>query len=126
MLSKSVLAQFTGTENYTRWSPLFPSVVMTDGAMYVAGNGGSHGAYWLMDAIASYQPGLKHLDMQFWKLRVCVEDRTALLTCVADTGLPPVVRQEIEYTDFDLPEIDLWVAPMGEGKHLVIMLPSEY
>ena len=44
------LDQFTGTEGYIRWSPLFRRMVLTDGAKFVADNGGAHGAYWLVDA----------------------------------------------------------------------------
>ena len=53
---QSQLAQFSGTDGYIRWSPLFPRMVLTDGAKFVADNGGTSGAYWLMDAIASHQP----------------------------------------------------------------------
>ena len=36
-----------------------------------------------------------------------------------------MITQRIEYTDFDLPEIDLWVAPVDESKY-TILLKSEY
>ena len=58
MLDQAVLAGFSGTEEYHRYSPLFRRMLLTDGAKYVADNGGGHGAYWLMDAIASHQPKL--------------------------------------------------------------------
>ena len=66
-------------------------------------------------------------EFQFWKLTVTDKDgrKSAVLTCRADKGEKPAITQRIEYTDFDLPEIDLWVGPMDE-KHFVIMLPSEY
>jgi hypothetical protein len=125
------LIQFTGTEGYIRWSPLFPRMVLTDGAKFVADNGGTSGAYWLMDAIASHQPkALKNerlREIQFWNLTVTEKNgrKSAVLTCRADSGEKPAITQRIEYTDFDLPEIDLWVGPMDE-KHFVIMLPGEY
>ena len=131
MLATADIAQFYGTERYHRWSPLFRNMVLTDGAEYVAENGGAHGAYWLMDAIASWQPELrKHADqrlrdMQFWTLTVH-EDKSAELVCLADNGEPPAAQQHIEYTDFDLPTIDLWVGPVEEDRKRVIMLPSEY
>jgi hypothetical protein len=59
-INVSDLAGFTGTTKWHRWSPLFPKMVMTDGALYVAENAGKHGAFWLMDAIASYQPGCRN------------------------------------------------------------------
>ena len=56
-----------------RWSPLFRQMVLTDGAKFVADNGGAHGAYWLMDAIASHQPkALRNemlRDIQFWSCK---------------------------------------------------------
>ena len=41
------------------------------------------------------------------------------------SGEEPAITQPIEYTDFDLPEIDLWVGPVDE-RHFVLMLPNEY
>jgi hypothetical protein len=88
--------QFTGTEGYIRWSPLFPRMVLTDGTKFVAENGGGAGAYWLMDAIASHQPkALKDerlREMQFWNLTVTEKDggNTAILTCRADSPLVPL------------------------------------
>ena len=125
------LLQFTGTECYHRWSPLFPSMILTDGAKFVADNGGTSGAYWLFDAIASHQPkALKDerlREIQFWTLTVTEKDglKRAVLTCRADKDEEPAITQRIEYTDFDLPEIDLWVGPMDEN-HFVVMLSSEY
>jgi hypothetical protein len=87
-----------------------------------------------MDTIGSHQPDIQRhpdqrlRDMQFWKL-VVNADKSAVLTCVPDTGEEPAVRQVIEFTDFDLPEIDLWVAPTDDGKGgvvYVIFLPSEH
>lgn len=123
------LSQFTGTETWHRWSPLFPKMLLTDGAQYVAENGGAHGAFWLMDTIASHQPELlknpRLQDAQFWTLSVN-PDKTARLVCVEDSGLPPVVEQEIDYTDFDLSELKLYCMPSGDGIHYTILLPSEY
>ena len=126
------LDQFTGTEGYIRWSPLFRRMVLTDGAKFVADNGGAHGAYWLVDAIASHQPKVlkkdeRLRDIQFWTLEVTEKDgrKSAVLTCRADSGEKPAVTQRIEYTDFDLPKIDLWVEPLDENT-FVILLPNEH
>lgn len=133
MIDTNILHGFCGTDTYHRWSPLFPHMLLTEGALYVAENGGESGAFWLMDAIASYQPKLrKHADprlheMQFWKLTV-VENgghKGAVLECRADSDEKPVVQQHVEFTDFDLPQIELWVGP-ADGKCQVILLPSEY
>ena len=120
------LDRFTGTDCYHQWSILFPQIVLTDGTKYVAEEAG---AYWLMDAVASHQPKLlRHQDrrlqeVQFWTLKVNQEKRSAVLSCVADSDCKPAVVQRIEYTDFPLPEIKLYVAV---GDPTVIMLPSEY
>ena len=128
-LKTQELSQFTGTESWHKWSPLFPQMLLTDGARYVAERGGENGAYWLMDAIASHQPELQKnprlKDAQFWKLLVH-SDKSAELTCVEDEGIPPVVTQEIDYTDFDLEALSLYCMPVGDGIHYTILLPSEY
>ena len=51
-LSKSDLAQFTGSENWYRHG-INRNVLYTDGAQHVAEHGG---AYWLLDEIAIIQP----------------------------------------------------------------------
>jgi hypothetical protein len=128
-LQHNELGQFTGTSGWHRWSQLFPKMLLTDGARYVAEHGGEHGAYWLMDAIASRQPELQKnprlRDAQFWTLTVNA-DKTATLVCVEDSDCAPAVRQEIEYTDFDLNELRLYCMPAGDGIHYTILLPSEY
>ena len=73
------LAGFFGTEQWTRMPTLCKHfVVLTDGALYVAEHGGENGqsAYWLIDAIASYQgePAFRRQDFQVWTLRVLPAD----------------------------------------------------
>lgn len=126
MLTKESLNHFTGTEGYFRhWTH---RLVYTDGVKYLADNG----AAWLVDAIASYQ-GDKRLtgndmlrDMQFWKLTVT--DGKAVLTCKADSGYAPAITQNIEFTDFPLDEVEVWVergSVDGVNECMVAMLPSE-
>ncbi len=116
-LSKSDLAQFTGSENWYRHG-INRNVLYTDGAQHVAEHGG---AYWLLDEIAIIQPYNKAVaaeEFQVWKLAV-LPDRTATLTC--DDGNGNIVfTKEIEYTDFPLDEITLYFA------NNVVLLPSEY
>lgn len=126
MLKREDLASFIGTTGYFGLGPLFRNVLLTDGTKHVAEEGG---AWWLMEAIASYQrPALwaadrRLADLQFWHL-VVHADRSATLTCVADSGEPPAVTQQIPYTDFALPAIDIWVG--RNDPHRVIYLPSEH
>jgi hypothetical protein len=123
MITEADLSQFCGSSTwYRHWTG---KLIYTEGAQYLAEQAQ---AYWLIDAIASYQgedvltqdPLLQ--EFQVWMLTV-YEDRTARLECVADTDQPPVVIQEIELTDFPLSEIKLYVCL---GEQLCLMLPSEY
>jgi hypothetical protein len=126
-LSLDDLREFRGTDDYHR---LFGNIFLTDGAKYVAKNGGERGALWLMTAIASYQHDLANdrelASYQFWKLEV--ESGKGLLTCRADSGREPAITQVIDYTDFDLGEIELWCSQtaLGGRPAMVICLPSEY
>ncbi len=121
---ESALMQFTGTEGYTRWSSLFRNFVLSDGALFLAEKAG---AYWLFDAIASYYPKYKNesfviavmgKDTEYhgggWMLRIVddIPSNTVFAT------------QKIEYSDFPLDEIKLYVLPQDNLR--VILLPSEY
>lgn len=108
------LAQFYGTEHYYRLTGL-ANFKATDGVKYVAENAG---AYWLVDAIASYQPQLKHVPFQFWKLSIT--DNKAVLTCTNGDSDKAIVTQMIPFTDFPLPSIEFYLTDN------VLMLPSEY
>ena len=120
----AALAQFTGTEHYyAYWGGL---THLTEGVQFLAKEAR---CFWLLDVICSYQADLaKHADtrlheMQFWKLKVN-DDKSAVVTCVADGDEPPAITQQIEWTDFPLPEIRIWVGSEGERK--IALLPSEY
>ena len=68
-LSKSDLAQFTGSESWYRHG-INRKVLYTDGEQHVAEHGG---AYWLLDEIATIQPYNKAVateEFQVWKLPV--------------------------------------------------------
>jgi hypothetical protein len=120
----AALAQFSGTEQYYRyWGGIS---FLTDGVKYLADEAR---CYWLLDAIGSYQRELaKHPDerlqsIQFWRLKVNA-DQSAVLTCVADSGEPPAITQQVDWTDFPLPEVQVWIGIEGEKK--IALLPSEY
>ena len=124
---QSELSQFTGSERWFRhWTR---QLVYTEGVEYLAKEAG---AYWLIDAIASYQrdkriTGNQNLrEMQFWKLTV--KDGAGELTCVEDSGKPPAITQKIEFTDFPMESVELWLelgSVDGETPAYVLMLPSE-
>ena len=128
------LKSFTGTTKYYRYAPgLFPNFYLTDGAYFVAE---SLGAYWLMDFIASHQKNPvicehpKLQQIQFWTLKV--KDSRGVIICEWDSG-HEVFREEIDYTDFPLDSISIWVSPLYLSPDdvepplkLVAFLPSEY
>jgi hypothetical protein len=111
------LRQFTGSENWYRHC-LNRNVTFTDGAKFVADEGG---AYWLLDAIVLHQRYSRKVAtarFQVWKLKVN-QDRTASLIC-EDGDCNIVLTERIEYTDFPLDGITLYFI------NNVIHLPSEY
>lgn len=116
---KAELAQFTGTERYYRYSPLFPKVLLTDGTKRMAE---SCDAYWLLDVVASH---LRSMNDSFAVALLKVKGGKAKFTLTDD--LPADVtfaEQSISFTDFPLPEMKLYAG--YDGEHYVIMLPTEY
>ncbi len=111
------LAHFCGTENW--WRHWAGRITYTDGVKLLAEKAG---AFWLIDLVASHQTArLRQEEFQIWILAVD-RDKTpmAVATCQADTDAPVLVRQEIDYTDFPLPSIELYLLDD------VLMLPNEY
>ena len=116
-LSEAQLRQFTGSENWYRHG-INRSVLFTDGAKYVADQGG---AYWLLDEIAlaqSFEKSVAGEAFQLWKLTV-KPDHTASLVCEDGNG-HAVYSKEITFTDFPLEEIAIYFTDN------TILLPSEY
>jgi len=108
---KAGLAQFYGSLNVYQYSPfLFPSFMLTDGAKYLAEQGGY---YWLMDYIASLHvykviESATSWDLHLWKLKTNIDDGTAILTCsVTDDEI--LYSKKIPFTDSILEEITLCV-----------------
>lgn len=115
-LTKSDLADFTGTEQIYRHS-LVRHIVYTDGARHVARAGE---AYWLIDKIACAQLEPLHAKQEFqlWHLKV-KDDLSADLICTDGNGTT-ISEERVGYTDFPLPEIKFYVT------NNTILLPSEY
>lgn len=114
------LSGFIGTEGYHKCT-MVPNYVCTDGVIHMAEK---MGAFWLLDAIASYQ---RKEEMQFWKLTV--KGTKAELIMQEDSDKPILIKQNFSFTDFPEGEFDIWVGlqPTEEGKDLyVMMLKSEY
>lgn len=127
-LTLTDLRQFTGDDIRYR-HPLNPKIIYTPGVQYVAENAG---AYWLIDAIASYFGSAemsRSMDqdsrlryLQFWKLKR--NGDSAVLSAEADSGETPFITQVIEYTDFPLEEIEIWAGRSGDA--WTLYLPSEH
>jgi hypothetical protein len=117
---RNKLKQFHGTNKYHKH--LFPGkspIILTDGCKYVRD---VCNAYWLFDAILSYQCEsiLKGINFQVWELKQLRSDQSWQLTCRSDTEKKPIIRQSIEYSDFPIDYIKIWVIDK------VALLPSEY
>jgi len=128
---QSELAGFTGTEQwYRHWTG---RLLYTDGVKHLADRAE---AYWLIDAIASWQTAekVKAEGFQVWFLWVHQDDKKGRLTCYrdydGDLSEPAnytrygLARQEIEVTDFPLPKMKLYVE--GAPEQPVLLLPSEH
>ncbi|PPQ34086.1 DUF6876 family protein [Rhodopila globiformis] len=112
---EQALAQHSGSlERFRHWAK---RIIYTPG---VADMAEICCAYWLIDLVASHQvnPSVRAEEFQVWTLTVAA-DRTAL--AVGDDGNGHgVARQVIEFTDFPLNEIKLY---LDQG---TLMLPGEY
>ena len=116
-LDPSLLAQFTGSEQFYRHG-FVKNIVFTEGVKYVAD---AAGAYWLLDEIAlaqKFQPNVMAEEFQVWDLKVAA-DRSAALSCGDGNGRE-VFSKQIKWTDFSTPSIRFYVC---DG---TILLPSEY
>ena len=116
------LRTFYGTESYYRTGP---GLLLTDGVKFLADN--AH-CYWLLDMVWSYLPVLRKSRDTFFVVVLTKEgvlDPGAIFTIQDD--IPPnqtYAQQAIEYADFPLDEIVLYLSAT-EGE-FVLMLRSEY
>ncbi len=108
------LQQFTGTTRHYRSS--FGSLLLTDGVHYLRE---TLNCYWLIDIVESYQPLLRGEEFQLWGIQVN-DDQSAVVEMRQDSGLEPLVQQEIAYSDFKLREYEFYCI---QG---VVLLKSEY
>jgi hypothetical protein len=114
------LANFWGSQEFYRhW--ISRSLVYTEGCEFLNANG----AGWLIDAVLSHVAMTTKVaveDFVVATLKVNLEKKSAVL--IFDDGNDNVLaKQEIEYTNFPLPEIVFYVESNGEGK--TMMLTSE-
>jgi hypothetical protein len=116
-LTLAELRQFSGSETWYRHA-LNRRTVYTEGVQFLAERAG---AYWLLDEILLIQIEAARFnlpDFQCWKLTVH-EDRSATLVCL-DGDMVERYRKRISWTDFPLPDVELWFA------NDTLYLPSEH
>ena len=116
---KDRLAQHHGTENYYRFAFLGVDALYTDGVQDMAETCKAH---WLINAVMSYQSGLKNEEFQVWtltKTNYKTKDGFYWLLQCTDGNGNTLRKQEIEYSDFPLDEIKLYFT------NNVLLLPSE-
>lgn len=110
------LEQFTGTTQYYR---IDSKTLLTDGTYHLCKE---TGAFWLITVFASYLHELKPEEW-FTVLKLDVTGSSAKVT-ISDGNDNVLATQEIEYTDFPLPNLTLYGC--WDSEHWVLMLPSEY
>jgi hypothetical protein len=114
------ISQFRGTDQY--YKHLFPGkspLLLTEGCKYVRDQ---CNAYWLFDSLLIYQnhKALRDINFQVWEFRRLKKDLSWVLICRQDSDKKPIITQFIEFSDFPLDSIKIWVIDK------VALLPSEY
>jgi hypothetical protein len=112
---------FTGTEQYHKFSPLFP-LLLTDGAKYVADNAD---CYWLFDVVGSilYPRIVRGQAFLLVKINKNKTGKGAKVE-IEDGNGKRLYVQRIPYTDFPLQSFEFFVQ-RADGTW-VAMLKSEY
>ena len=114
------LRNFYGTERYYRSNP---GLLVTDGVKFLAD---SAGCYWLLDMVWSYLPVLRKSRDTFFVVRYAGTTGASGLFAITD-DIPAhqtYAAQAVEYSDFPLDEIVLYLSATEE--EFVLMLRSEY
>lgn len=117
---KEALRDFTGSEQFTRYSPmLFPKLIITEGLKFLAEEAG---AYWLLDVVGSHLPSVKD---RFAVVHLNRYGNRALFHITDDDPANiTYCEQDIEFTDFPLEEIKMYLS--FDGTYWVLRLCSEY
>ena len=117
-----LLTGFRGSQTFYTHQLLQMRIKLTEGVMFLVREAE---CTWLIDAIASYQPEIKKSGnemlqgFQIWEL-TREQECKFLLICKEDSETPPSYSQEIEFSDFPLDKIKLWLC------NTTLLLPSEY
>ena len=112
------LQQYTGTSAYYK---LYPKVVLTDGAKFLAEEAN---CFWLMDVYASHLLCAIDGELEsFTCLQMRIKNQHATIVIDDGNGVE-LAKQTIEFTDFPLHHIKLYAC--WDNACWVIMLTSEY
>lgn len=134
MLNSSTLSGFYGTETYTRKNMFGRTMMLTDGARYIADNGGkgeNSGAWWLTDIFQTLPPEIWNRQ-DFIVGKLIPNKTTSGAVFVAEDGNGnELYKQRIPYTDFDFANagasfekpFQMWCV---RGEYMTLMLPTEY
>ena len=114
------LRNFYGTEAYHRTNP---GLLITDGVKFLADNAG---CYWLLDMVWSNLPVLRKSRDTFFVVRYAGTPGESGLFSITDDipATQTYAVQTVEYSDFPLDEIVLYLSATEE--EFVLMLRSEY
>lgn len=110
--------RYMGTSNWYRHT-IARNLLYTDSVKDFAEK---YGAYWVVNLVASYMPQLSLID--FTLLTFDVEDSKCNFTAREDIGRPPLIKQEIAYTDMEV-SIQLYLEK-SEEPYFVLMFPSDH
>lgn len=111
------LAQFTGSLTVTRYSPLFPWLVITEGVSHLARRAE---CFWLLDAIATHLHMVQR-DESF--VAIHFKDTTKLT--VEDGNGSVYLEQVFEWTTFPFEDFTFF-AGRNEFGGWTLMLTTEY
>ena len=112
------LAGFYGTESYHR---IYPNLVLTDGAKYLADEAG---CYWLYDIVWSVLNHPNIYNQDFLVVQIHKTEHPKAVVRIMDGDDTVLYQQNIPYTDFPLNKYEVYVQYNGE--YWVVLLTSEY
>lgn len=112
---------FHGSDIFYK-NPLFRQCEYTEGVKAMAEQAG---AYWLIDAIFSYEPRLTRSGDWFFAVRLENRGDDWLLQ-IGDNESPFKIQQVIEFSDFPVDSFKLFIDWDGFKEKWVLMLPGEY
>jgi hypothetical protein len=115
---KAELANYHGTQQWYQHSLVW-QLLYTDGVLCFAENGGSQGAYWFIDLVATeVWPLLK--QQPFMVIVLSVSDQASAVITIDDGNNLVLKTRHIHYTDL---QPGIWRFFLTDN---VLLLPGEY